>query len=255
MFFEDGIRYAALMSYKMKRGQFIASLSAAAAIPSTAGASQPLPREIAGIRIPDSSLAQEATNLARAAEPPEIFNHSLRTFLFAELIGQAKQIRHDLEMVYVASILHDTGLSPRYMSAERRFEVDGANLAREVLNRHNISGSSAELVWDAIALHDSGGIAQWKQAEVRLVNAGVGADFGSYLSSLRRSDIIAVLQAAPRTGFIDAFLNAVAVVAARKPEATGNCFVTDVGYRRVPGFHLENFCDAVKDDPFTSYGA
>jgi hypothetical protein len=141
------------------------------------------------------------------------------------------------------------------MSADRRFEVDGANLARELLSKHNVTGRDADLVWDAIALHDAGDIAQWKQPEVRLVNAGVAADFGAYLSTLDREDVVGLLRAAPRTHFIETFIDAVAAVAARKPEATGNCFVTDVGYRRVPGFHLSNFCDAVKDDPFKSYGA
>ena len=60
--------------------------------------------------------------------------------------------------------------------------------------------------------------------------------------------------AAPRSGFVDEFLSAVAVVAKRKPFATGNCFVTDVGYRMVKGFHLTNFCDDVRDDPFAHYG-
>ena len=238
----------------MKRSRFITALSAAAALPASASG-QTLPREVAGIRIPDSSLAREATIIARAAEPPEIFNHSVRTFVFAELIAQARKTKHDAELVYVASILHDTGLTHRYMSAGERFEVDGANLAREVLSRHNVAAGDADLVWDAIALHDSGGIARWKQPEVRLVNAGVSTDFGAYLPLLKREDVVAVLRAAPRSGFIETFLNAVAAVAARKPEATGNCFVTDVGYRRVPGFHLTNFCDAVKEDPFTSYGA
>lgn len=200
-------------------------------------------------------LAREATNIAADVEPPEIFNHSLRTFVFAELIAQARKTKHDAELVYVASILHDTGLTHRYMSEGERFEVDGANLARQVLNRHNVSARDTDVVWDAIALHDSGGIARWKQPEVLLVNAGVSADFGAYLPLLQRDDVVAVLRAAPRTGFIETFVDAVAAVAARKPEATGNCFVTDVGYRRVPGFHLTNFCDAVKDDPFTSYGA
>lgn len=238
----------------MKRSRFITALSAAAALPASASG-QTLPREVAGIRIPDSSLAREATIIARAAEPPEIFNHSVRTFVFAELIAQARKTKHDSELVYVASILHDTGLTHRYMSAGERFEVDGANLAREVLSRHNVAAGDADLVWDAIALHDSGGIARWKQPEVRLVNAGVSTDFGAYLPLLKREDVVAVLRAAPRSGFIETFLNAVAAVAARKPEATGNCFVTDVGYRRVPGFHLTNFCDAVKEDPFTSYDA
>jgi hypothetical protein len=239
----------------MKRTEFLNAMSFATLVPAATTAAQALPHEVAGVRIPDSSLAREATGIAQNAEPAEIFNHSLRTFLFAELIAQAHGTKHDPELVYVASILHDAGLTPRYMSADQRFEVDGANLARDLLRRHGITGNPADLVWDAIALHDDGGIARWKQSEVKLVNAGVSADFGGYLSLLKRTDVAAVLHAAPRTGFIDVFLDAAAAVAARKPEATGGCFVTDVGYRRVPGFHLTNFCDAVKDDPFKGYVA
>lgn len=238
----------------MNRTDFLNGLSAAVIAPA-AGSALPLPREIAGVRIPDSKLARDATMLARSAEPLEIFNHSLRTYLFAELLAQARGTKHDAELVYVASIMHDTGLSSRFMSADQRFEVDGANLARELMGKHGIAGTDADLVWDAIALHDSGGIARWKQPEVRLVNAGVSADFGAFLSLLKRDDVVAVLRAAPRTGFVNVFIDAVAVVAARKPQATGGCFVTDVGYRRVPGFHLTNFCDAVQEDPFKGYSA
>jgi hypothetical protein len=86
-----------------------------------------------------------------------------------------------------------------------------------------------------------------------LVNAGVSADFGGYLDLMQRGDVVAVLARAPRTRFIPVFLEAVAGVAKRKPHATGNCFVTDVAYRMVPGFHLENFCDAVREDPFAAF--
>ncbi|MBV8339622.1 MAG: HD domain-containing protein, partial [Candidatus Eremiobacteraeota bacterium] len=80
---------------------------------------------IAGVTVPDSALARRATQIARAAEPVEIFNHSLRTYLFAELIARAKRLPHDPELVYIASILHDTGMSPAHMSATNPFEVDG----------------------------------------------------------------------------------------------------------------------------------
>ena len=85
------------------------------------------------------------------------------------------------KLVYIASILHDTGLSPRYMSADRCFEVDGADVARSLLERHAIHDARADLVWDAVALHDNGGVARWKQPEVRLLHAGVSADFGDML--------------------------------------------------------------------------
>jgi hypothetical protein len=237
----------------MQRSEFLEGIYLVATGVSLSGAPGVSKTSIAGVTLPDTALAREANELARSSEPPEIFNHSLRAYLFAELIGKARHVDHDAEAVYVASMLHDTGLTAKYMSAHERFEVDGANLARSLLTRYGVSGVKPDLIWDAIALHDDGGIAKWKGPEVMLVNAGVGADFGAFLNLLARDDVIAVIKEAPRTGFIPVFLDAVAVVARRKPQATGNCFVTDVAYRMVHGFHLENFCDGVKDDPFAEY--
>jgi hypothetical protein len=221
----------------------------AATVPLHAAAAVPV-RSVAGVDVPDSALARDATAAARDSLPPEIFNHSLRTFLFAELVSKLRKIDHDVEATYVASILHDTGLSTTHMSKSNRFEVDGANLAREILGKHGVAGQRADVVWDAIALHDSS-LARWKGPEVRLVSAGVNADFGAFLNELDKGEVRAILAAAPRTNFIPAFLAAVAVIGKKKPQATGTCFVTDVAMRMVPGFHLDNFVDAVRaEDPF-----
>lgn len=210
-------------------------------------------KRIGSITLPDSALAREATEIARASEPIEIFNHSLRTYLFAELIAAAKNVAHDRELVYVASILHDTGMSSAHASADFPFEVDGANVVRALLDKHKVPKQRSDLAWDAVALHDNGGIARHKQPEVMLVNAGVAADFGGYLELLARSDVMSVLEAAPRTKFIDVFLDAAAEVAKRKPLASAHSFVADVGYCKVPGFHIPSFCDDVRTDPFASY--
>ncbi|MFZ0030706.1 MAG: HD domain-containing protein [Candidatus Cybelea sp.] len=233
----------------MNRCDFLNAFCAIAAAPMAFDGA----KSVAGLNVPDTALSREAAATARACEPIEIFNHSLRAFFFAELIARAKSLPHDVEAVFVASILHDTGLSPAYMSQDRRFEVDSANVAREIAGRHGVGKLRVDAIWDAVSLHDQGGIARWKSTEVMLVNAGVVADFGGSLDLMNRDDVVAVLTAAPRTGFIPVFLAAVAAVAKRKPQATGNSFVTDVGYRMVPGFHLENFCDDVKTDPFAGY--
>ena len=236
----------------MHRSDFLNSLwTVAAAVPlrMTVAAT---PSAVAGVRVPDTALAREARDVAFSSEPVEIYNHSLRTFFFAELIAQSRRVDHDVEAVYVASILHDTGLSPKYMSEHNRFEIDGANVARDVVTRHGVTGARAEAIWDAICFHDSS-IAQWKGDIPKLVSDGVGADFGSFLDTLPRDAIVAVLQAAPRTNFVPVFLNAVAEIGRRKPSATGKCFVTDVAYRMVPNFSLPNFCDEVKEDPFAAY--
>jgi HD domain len=240
-------------SVVMNRTAFLGILGAVASVPASALADHPAGATIAGVLVPDSALAREAMETSLAAGSPQIFKHSLRTFLFAELIAKANRVAHDSELVFIASILHDLGLTVQYMSAHNRFEGDGANAARQLMQRHLMPECATEIVWDAIALHDSGGLAKWKRPEVMLVNAGVGADFGANLELLQRDDVKAVLQGASRDGFVDVFLPAVAAVAAKKPLATGNSFVTDVGYRLVPGFHLPNFCDDVKRDPFTDY--
>lgn len=235
---------------RMDRSDFLNGMTGiTAAVPLGAAVAVPL-RSVAGLAVPDSPLAREATAAARDSLPPEIFNHSLRTFLFAELVSKLRKIDHDVEATYVASILHDTGLSSAHMSDSNRFEVDGANLAREILAKHGVTGQRADVVWDAIALHDSS-LARWKGPEVRLVSAGVNADFGAFLNEFDKGEVRAVLAAAPRTNFIPAFLAAVAVIGKKKPQATGTCFVTDVAIRMVPGFHLDNFVDAVSGpDPF-----
>lgn len=237
----------------MNRSTFLsAAIAVAAAVPRGAAAVT-ASKQIAGVKIPDTALAKEATGIARAAEPVEIFNHSLRTYLFAELVAKAKNVDHDAEVVYVASILHDTGLSAKYMSAKFPFEVDGANVAGELLKKHGVTNDRSNLSWDAIALHDNGGIAQHKQPEVMLVNSGVNADFGAYQDIIARADIQRVLDAAPRTHFVDVFLDAVTAVARRKPFACAHSFVADVGYCKVPGFRLASFCDGVHDNPFSGY--
>jgi hypothetical protein len=238
----------------MERSTFL--LSAAVALtPLVVASSTEIPmKSIAGIAVPDTDLANEATSIAKAALPPEIFNHSLRTYLFSQLIAKTKKIDHDVEVVYVAAILHDSGMSAAHMSDARPFEVDGAFVVRDLLAKHGVSDARMDAAWDAVALHDNGSIAVHKQPEVRLVASGVGADFGAYLDLMTRDQIVAILGAAPRTKFIEAFLDASAVVAKKKPMASSHSFVADVGYKRVPGFSLPNFVDEVlSGDPFAEY--
>ena len=102
----------------MKRSDFVclSALSALAATPAGgAVASTPaLPSTIAGVTIPDSYLARQATQQARDVEADHVFRHSVRSFVFAELISRARKVKHDPELVYISCILHDIGLSELY---------------------------------------------------------------------------------------------------------------------------------------------
>src|SRR3954462_8027014 len=88
--------------------------------------------------IPDSLLAKEATDVLREHSTKLLFNHSMRVYLFAAEQGRQRQLRFDRELLYVAAAFHDLGLIKEFSSADERFEVDGANAARQFLSAHNI---------------------------------------------------------------------------------------------------------------------
>ena len=105
---------------------------------------------IAGIKIPDSKMAKDLTELIRDKEPDLLYHHSRRVYLFGALTGQRKGLAYDPELLYVGAMFHDIGLTEQYRNSMLRFEVDGANAARDFLRRYGVPESSVEMVWDAI---------------------------------------------------------------------------------------------------------
>src|SRR5690242_7422082 len=126
--------------------------------------------------IPDSVLAKEATAILREHSTDLLFNHSIRVYLFAAEQGRQRQLRFDRELLYVAAAFHDLGLIRKFSSPDERFEVDGANAARQFLIAHNIPEDQVQNVWEAIALHTTPGIPKYMQPEVALLNSGVLLD-------------------------------------------------------------------------------
>jgi HD superfamily phosphodiesterase len=109
---------------------------------------------IAGVTVPDTQLTRDATEFIRDAEDDVLFHHSRRVFFFGALHGIRQTLRPDPELLYVASMFHDLGLTERYgTSSPVRFEVDGANAAREFLREHGLEEFAARRTWLAIALH------------------------------------------------------------------------------------------------------
>ncbi|MFZ5783724.1 MAG: HD domain-containing protein [Pseudomonadota bacterium] len=128
------------------------------------------------IAIPDSHLAKEATDILRGNATDLLFNHSMRVYLFAVEQGRQRQLRFDPELLYVAAAFHDLGLVRRFSSPDERFEVDGANAARQFLDAHGIAEDQVQAVWEAIALHTTPGIPKYMRPEVALLNSGVLLD-------------------------------------------------------------------------------
>src|SRR5579863_8658828 len=110
-------------------------------------------RKVAGVAIPDGKLAREITELVRDTESPLLFNHSSRVFYWGALTGVRRGLKLDVELFYAGAMFHDMGLTRQYSSPDERFEVDGANAARDFLRSHGISQQDIDTVWTAIALH------------------------------------------------------------------------------------------------------
>ena len=210
----------------------------------------PIPREVAGIELPDSQLARDATDYVRELSAPVVFNHVLRTYLFGALLGRAKELKFDSELFYLGAVLHDLGQTERFMG-KQRFEVDGADAAAEFLNDQGAPKELIEVVWDAVALHTSVGIVERKRPEIALVSAGAGADvLGFGVDQLPRATVAQVVAAFPRPGFKKAYQKVLAEIVARKPETAAGNFLAAVGERHVPGYRAPNFCDLMDAAPF-----
>lgn len=202
---------------------------------------------IAGIKIPDSKMAREATQLVRDTETDLLFHHSTRVFLFGALAGERKQLKYDPELLYIGAMFHDMGLMDRYSSATERFEVDGANAARDFLRGYAIGEDEIDQVWDAIALHTTPGIPKFKKPVVALVTAGVemdvlGLEYDQFSVEQRKL----VVAAHPRgehfkEGIIDAFAKGTI----KKPETTFGNVKADVLALKDPSYKRLNFCSII----------
>src|ERR1700754_1183716 len=172
---------------------------------------------ISGIKIPDSKIAREAAELVRQHESDLLYNHSVRVFLFGAMAGIRQKLKFDPELLYVAALFHDLGLVDAYHTETKRFEVDGADAAREFLRSRGIPEPKADLVWEAIALHTTPGIPQYMRPEIALTNAGVlvdvvGVGYHEYTLEQREG----VLAAFPRGDFKNEFIKVQTCSALRK---------------------------------------
>jgi hypothetical protein len=204
---------------------------------------------ISGISIPDSTLANEITEFIRDTESTLLFNHSSRVYYFGALAGKRRGLKFDAELLYAGAMFHDIGLVSAYSSDADRFEVDGANAARNFLRDHNIPEQDIDHVWTAIALHTTPGIPQYMHPVVALVTAGVEMDvLGIDYASFTDSDRNAVVEAFPRrANFKEDILQAFYDGIKHKPGTTFGNVKADVLADKDPGFHRGNFCSVIRN--------
>jgi hypothetical protein len=203
------------------------------------------------LAIPDSKLAREATDILRASSTELLINHSMRVYLFAAEQGRQRNLRFDAELLYVAAAFHDLGLLKKFSSETERFEVDGANAARQFLTAHNVPEEHVQTVWTAIALHTTPGITQHMQPEIALLYTGVGLDvlgrgFDQFPADVRE-EIVAKY---PRKRFKEDFIQEYFRGFAHKPGTTYGTVNAGVCERFISGFTSPNACDLIAASPF-----
>ncbi len=201
---------------------------------------------IAGIGVPDTALVREATEFIRAAEDDVLFHHSRRVFFFGALQGLRRGLRPDLELLYVGAMFHDLGLTDRYRVSAVRFEVDGANAARNFLTQRGVDESEADRVWLGIALHTTPGVPEFLEPEIALVSAGVETDvLGIGRDDLAPGALAAVTAAHPRPEFKRRILAAFTNGMRHRPQTTFGTCNADVLRRFDPDFVPDDFVDNI----------
>jgi hypothetical protein len=202
----------------------------------------------AGVTVPDTKLARDATELVRESTTDLIYHHSRRVFWFGSVQGRNRGLSFDPELLYIGAMFHDLGLNEEFRGSGRRFEVDGAGEARRFLQGHSVPEDSIRRVWTAIALHTTPGIPEFMEPEVALVTAGVEYDvLGIGYHDISDADRAEITALHPRPDFKRSILQAFTDGIAPKPETTFGNVKADVLERFVPGYRRGNFVDIIEN--------
>ena len=193
-------------------------------------------REIAGVTVPDTPLVARSMEEARALSEPYLFNHAVRSWLFAVQLTELQGASYDEEVVAVASLLHDVGLTREYQG-KRRFEVERADAARALAKAGGVDDRRAQLIWYCVALNATLSISPYAEVEVGICTAGAGADFAGLLyERIPKAGAARILAAFPRLQMKRQLKECLCGVARARPETTYENFVRDFGERFVEGY-------------------
>jgi hypothetical protein len=210
-------------------------------------------QNFAGITVPKTPAIEAAISYIRAHSDDLTYNHSMRTFLFGFCI--ASKLPHlkdrDIEVHAVSAILHDLGWDStgELISKDKRFEVDGADAARNFLRNLKAGGDNAwddrrmQLVWDSIALHTTFSIVRYKEPEVVSCWLGILADFtgpdNSPEGSLTWAEYDGIVKEYPRLKLVTGVKEIFCGFCKTKPETTYDNLVGSFGEKYVDGYSLE----------------
>jgi hypothetical protein len=210
----------------------------------------PPTRLIAGVSVPDNSLITTVIEYTQRISEPYLFNHAMRSWLFAEVIGRRKGIDYDREVVAIGTILHDIGLTAS-VSGPNRFEVNGADAALSFIRGRGLSDRRAQLIWDLVALNSTPSLALHKEPEVAVGTMGIGLDYGGFgVEALPEGDLERILSAYPRLKMKQRFADTCCRLVTENPGTSYDNFLRDFGERFVPGYKAVSTVDLLMNAPF-----
>jgi hypothetical protein len=206
---------------------------------------------LAGVLLPDTPLIASAIKYARENSETYLFNHVMRSWLFAVSLAQLRKATYDGEVMALATLLHDIGLAEAF-NGPLRFEVEGANAARKFAENAGLDTRRCQLIWDTVVLNSTPSIALYKEAEVALSTAGIALDWGGWgYDSLPQAQIAEIVAAFPRLEMKKRFAHDVCRVVETRPDSTYDNFARDFGERFVPGYKRPSIVDFLTGSPFS----
>jgi len=207
-------------------------------------------RLIAGVNVSDTPLVAAVVEYAQRLSEPYLFNHAMRSWLFAEAMGRIKGISYDREVVAIGTVLHDIGLTAT-VSGPNRFEVNGADAALSFIRGKGLSDRRAQLIWDLVALNSTPSVALHKEPEVAVGTMGIGLDYGGFgVQALPAGDLERILNAFPRLKMKQNFADTCCRLVTERPEKSYDNFLRDFGERFVPGYKTVSTVDLLMNAPF-----
>jgi hypothetical protein len=206
-------------------------------------------RVVGGITVLDTPLIAHAMDYSRIHSDPYLFNHAVRSWLFAARLAQLQDVPHDAEVVALGTLLHDLGLTNGF-TGPKRFEIEGADAARAFAREHGVDDRRVQLIWDSVALNSTPSIGLYKESEVALCTAGIGVEFGFQYDRIPPNEMRSILAAFPRLDMKRRFKDSVCRIVETKPETTYDNFAGDFGERFVPGYKRPSTVDFLMNAPF-----
>ena len=226
---------------------------AAAQLPEPLYAAPPsLPSEVAGIKLPTSSIARTAARFSRKHYPDYLFNHCMRTFLFGAIALQKQGRAYKADKAFAAAALHDLGLLEEFESHSGSFEIDGANQAEQLMLHSGLSPAQADIIWHAIALHDVRFALTRRQGpEAMLVAIGAGSDVDGpdpeNIDAARTAEIVAAF---PRLQFKERFTALTIEHCKRKPLSQRGTWLEGLCREQAPSAWTDTVEQEIAAAPF-----